>query len=68
MIACPDKQFRKSHAIPPGSRPKGESSSKKPGFLAEPAGPIVKTAIPGPEGKKAITELDKVFKTRSLIY
>jgi 4-aminobutyrate aminotransferase/(S)-3-amino-2-methylpropionate transaminase len=44
------------------------SSSKKPDFLAEPARPIVKTAIPSPEGKKAITELDKVFKTRSLIY
>lgn len=35
-------------------------------FANEPAGPVVKTAIPGPESKKAIAELDKVFETRSL--
>ena len=42
------------------------SSSDKPYFPGEPAGPVVKTAIPGPESKKAIAELDKVFETRSL--
>lgn len=35
-------------------------------FPDEPAGPIIKTAIPGPESKKAIAELDKIFETRSL--
>jgi 4-aminobutyrate aminotransferase/(S)-3-amino-2-methylpropionate transaminase len=35
-------------------------------FSNEPSGPVVKTAIPGPESKKAIAELDKVFETRSL--
>jgi 4-aminobutyrate aminotransferase/(S)-3-amino-2-methylpropionate transaminase len=45
---------------------KAVSSSDKPYFPAEPAGPVVKTAIPGPESKKAIAELDKVFETRSL--
>lgn len=40
--------------------------SEQPFFTGEPAGPIVKTAIPGPESKKAIEELDKVFDTRSL--
>ncbi|KAL3424756.1 4-aminobutyrate aminotransferase [Phlyctema vagabunda] len=40
--------------------------SQKPFFTGEPAGPIVKTAIPGPESKKAIEKLDKVFDTRSL--
>lgn len=41
-------------------------SGKQPFFPDEPAGPIVKTAIPGPQSKKAIEELDKVFDTRSL--
>ena len=41
-------------------------SSEKPFFPDEPAGPIVKTAIPGPQSRKAIAELDKVFDTRSL--
>lgn len=35
-------------------------------FASEPKGPTVKTQIPGPEAKKYITELDKVFETRSL--
>lgn len=35
-------------------------------FPDEPAGPIVKTAIPGPESQKAIERLSKVFDTRSL--
>ena len=32
----------------------------------EPTGPTVKTSIPGPQSKKAIEDLDKVFDTRSL--
>jgi len=32
----------------------------------EPAGPSVKTEIPGPKAKEAIAKLDKVFDTRSL--
>jgi 4-aminobutyrate aminotransferase/(S)-3-amino-2-methylpropionate transaminase len=43
-----------------------EPSGEQPFFPDEPAGPIVKTAIPGPQSKKAIAELDKVFDTRSL--
>jgi 4-aminobutyrate aminotransferase / (S)-3-amino-2-methylpropionate transaminase len=41
-------------------------SSEQPFFPDEPAGPIVKTAIPGPQSKKAIEELHQVFDTRSL--
>ncbi|KAL6240451.1 4-aminobutyrate transaminase [Rhinocladiella similis] len=44
-----------------------DSSSTETPFLPdEPAGPTVKTAIPGPNAKKAIAELHKVFDTRSL--
>lgn len=43
-----------------------EPSRERPFFPEEPAGPVVKTAIPGPKSKKAIEELDKVFDTRSL--
>ncbi|KAK4982976.1 4-aminobutyrate transaminase [Elasticomyces elasticus] len=39
---------------------------EQPFFPDEPAGPIVRTSIPGPKSKKAIVELDKVFDTRSL--
>jgi 4-aminobutyrate aminotransferase/(S)-3-amino-2-methylpropionate transaminase len=42
------------------------SAGELPFFPDEPAGPIIKTAIPGPESQKAIAELDKVFDTRSL--
>jgi 4-aminobutyrate aminotransferase/(S)-3-amino-2-methylpropionate transaminase len=42
------------------------SNSEEPFFPDEPAGPIVKTTIPGPKQKEAIEELDKVFDTRSL--
>ena len=44
------------------SQPSGE----QPFFPEEPSGPIVKTTIPGPQSKKAIEELNKVFDTRSL--
>ncbi|KAI9837532.1 MAG: hypothetical protein M1819_007183 [Sarea resinae] len=39
---------------------------EQPYFADEPAGPVLRTAIPGPESKKAIEKLDKVFDTRSL--
>ncbi|KZF22592.1 4-aminobutyrate aminotransferase [Xylona heveae TC161] len=42
------------------------TAAEKPFFSDEPEGPTVSTAIPGPEGKKAIAQLDKVFDTRSL--
>ena len=42
------------------------SSTEQPYFPNEPSGPVVKTAIPGPQSKKAIAQLDKVFETRSL--
>lgn len=40
--------------------------SSQPFFPDEPREPIVRTEIPGPESKKLITELDRVFDTRSL--
>lgn len=40
-----------------------ESSGEQPFFPGEPTGPVVKTTIPGPESKKAIEELNKVFDT-----
>ncbi|KAI9050183.1 hypothetical protein LZ554_006324 [Drepanopeziza brunnea f. sp. 'monogermtubi'] len=46
-------------------KPSGPSS-EAPFFPNEPAGPIVKTAIPGPKSKAAIEDLHKVFDTRSL--
>jgi 4-aminobutyrate aminotransferase / (S)-3-amino-2-methylpropionate transaminase len=39
---------------------------QRPFFPDEPAGPTVKTAIPGPISKKAIKSLNNVFDTRSL--
>ncbi|TAQ89763.1 hypothetical protein B7494_g1938 [Chlorociboria aeruginascens] len=42
------------------------AAREKPFFPDEPSGPVVKTAIPGPQSKKAIEELDKVYDTRSL--
>ncbi|KAF1353467.1 4-aminobutyrate aminotransferase [Delphinella strobiligena] len=39
---------------------------EQPYFPDEPAGPILRTEIPGPKSKKAIAQLDKVFDTRSL--
>ena len=35
-------------------------------FPSEPSGPCVRTVIPGPQSKKAIEELDRVFDTGSL--
>ncbi len=43
-----------------------QPSGEQPFFPGEPTGPVVRTAIPGPQSKKAIAELDKVFDTRSL--
>ena len=42
------------------------NGAEQPFFMDEPAGPIMRTAIPGPESKKAIAHLDSVFDTRSL--
>jgi 4-aminobutyrate aminotransferase/(S)-3-amino-2-methylpropionate transaminase len=39
---------------------------EQPLFPDEPTGPSMRTQIPGPEGKKAIAELDEVYETRSL--
>lgn len=41
-------------------------SGEQPFFPDEPRLPTVRTAIPGPESKKAIERLSKVFDTRSL--
>lgn len=42
------------------------ASAAQPYFAEEPKEPIVKTEIPGPESKKAIEKLNKVFDTRAL--
>ena len=42
------------------------SITDAPFFPDEPRAPQIKTAIPGPQSKKAIQELDRVFDTRSL--
>jgi 4-aminobutyrate aminotransferase/(S)-3-amino-2-methylpropionate transaminase len=42
------------------------ATAAEPFFAKEATGPVVKTAIPGPESQKAIADLDKVFDTRSL--
>ena len=39
---------------------------QQPFYAGEPAGPSVKTAIPGPRSKELIKDLDEVFDTRSL--
>ncbi|MCJ1256701.1 4-aminobutyrate transaminase [Lignoscripta atroalba] len=41
-------------------------SGEQPFFPDEPFSPQIRTAIPGPQSKKAIEELDRVFDTRSL--
>lgn len=43
-----------------------ETNSEQAFFPDEPTGPIVQTQVPGPESKKAIERLSKVFDTRSL--
>jgi 4-aminobutyrate aminotransferase/(S)-3-amino-2-methylpropionate transaminase len=50
----------------PAAMRRAYASSATPFFPDEPSQPIVKTAIPGPESKKAIERLGKVFDTRSL--
>lgn len=42
------------------------ATTSKAIFPDEPSGPIIKTEIPGPQSKKAIEDLHKVFDTRSL--
>lgn len=42
------------------------ASNKAPFYAGEPEAPIVKTEVPGPESRKEIAELDKVFDTRAL--
>ncbi|KAL9125449.1 MAG: hypothetical protein Q9217_005347 [Psora testacea] len=43
-----------------------QSSLEQPFFPDEPHRPTIQTAIPGPQSKKAVEELDRVFDTRSL--
>lgn len=43
-----------------------QTVSEQPFFPDEPVKPHMRTAFPGPESKKAIEDLDKVFDTRSL--
>ncbi|KAL9633216.1 MAG: hypothetical protein Q9164_004834, partial [Protoblastenia rupestris] len=43
-----------------------QSGLEQPFFPNEPQHPTVRTPIPGPNSKKAIEELDRVFDTRSL--
>jgi len=59
---CLRSRFYGAAAAVKSSPPSGE----QPFFPDEPAGPTIKTAIPGPITKKAIEDLHKVFDTRSL--
>ena len=43
-----------------------EGVSDQPFFANEPAGPQVKTSIPGPKNQKAMAELNRVFDTSSV--
>lgn len=43
-----------------------DTSSDEPLFPNEPSEPLIRTTIPGPQSRKAIADLDKVFDTRSL--
>lgn len=43
-----------------------QTGPEQPFFPDEPFKPHMRTAIPGPESRKAIRDLDKVFDTRSL--
>jgi len=43
-----------------------DTTSEQPFFPDEPTSPIIKTSIPGPQSKKAVERLSKVFDTRSL--
>lgn len=61
-IATPVSRQYASAAAAAASAPAGE----QPFFPDEPAGPVVKGAIPGPQSAKAIEKLSKVFDTRSL--
>ncbi|KAH6724566.1 4-aminobutyrate aminotransferase-like protein [Leptodontidium sp. 2 PMI_412] len=68
-IACrvtPSLRTQRPYSATAAVKTSSEPSGEQPFFPNEPPGPIVKTAIPGPKSKAAITELDKVFDTRSL--
>ena len=39
---------------------------EQPFFPDEPTGPMIRTEIPGPQSRKAIQHLDKIYETRSL--
>ncbi|KAH7342391.1 4-aminobutyrate aminotransferase-like protein [Rhexocercosporidium sp. MPI-PUGE-AT-0058] len=61
----PSLRAQRSYSAAAAVRTSSETG-EQPFFPNEPSGPKVKTAIPGPKSKAAITELDKVFDTRSL--
>jgi 4-aminobutyrate aminotransferase/(S)-3-amino-2-methylpropionate transaminase len=47
------------------TKPTQSFTSESP-FVDEPTGPTIRTAIPGPQSKKATEDLHTVFDTRSL--
>lgn len=51
----------------PATRALSSTSQLRAAFFPnEPAGPTVATAIPGPNNKKAVQELDEVFDARNV--
>ncbi|KAI9807271.1 MAG: 4-aminobutyrate transaminase [Piccolia ochrophora] len=58
--------FRRSLATATATATATEHGIEQPFFPDEPAIPIIRTEIPGPQTKKAIQDLDRVFDTRSL--
>ncbi|KAI9746332.1 MAG: 4-aminobutyrate transaminase [Claussenomyces sp. TS43310] len=63
---APRSAFQRTYTSAAAAMKTPEASAVEPFFADEPAAPIVKTAIPGPESQKAIEELDQVFDTRSI--
>lgn len=61
---CLNTQARRSYSV--ATAVKSAIAGEQAYFPDEPSAPIIKTAIPGPNSKKALTDLDRVFDTRSV--
>ena len=57
---------RRQYASAAAAAAAPNTSSEQPFFPDEPAAPRVETQIPGPQSKKAVERLSRVFDTRSL--
>ncbi|KAK7534010.1 aminotransferase class-III-domain-containing protein [Phyllosticta citribraziliensis] len=62
-VAVPSRKYATAAAAAAATATNGTEPSL---FHNEPAGPVIRTQIPGPQTKPAIDRLEKVFDTRSL--